>query len=300
MNAMTAGVVCDYRAWEDNCSRDSDGNYTSYCTTVDVTVACADVNTGLASPAEGLVFTDPVVCTTCLQTDDSGQCINSYTDPACLAAAYNNQDPAWFAANIQPTADRLRRPLLHAMPLFDMQAMIDTLYFLANGTASSEDLTAFDQRIPIAGAPSLCLDVVGGTSASGTPLQLSACNGSTEQTWVYDRHAQTITAWCFDKCLDVRGGSLDPGTPAQIWDCNGTDSQRWTYDPEQQVLANALGNKLAVQGPLAQGSTVWTWPSDGTPDEQWKADPFVPCRGLRCLVAPPPSKCGWTVATFGP
>jgi hypothetical protein len=127
----------------------------------------------------------------------------------------------------QAIHDKLRSEIMRAMPIFEVRAMIDTLYLYQYPWL---DLTEKYQRIPVYRAPHLCLDVQGGSAS------LWDCDESDVQQWVYDRKSGTISNPPSGRCLDVQGGSAVSGTPVQLWLCNGGDGQKWTYDPQTHVL----------------------------------------------------------------
>jgi hypothetical protein len=68
-----------------------------------------------------------------------------------------------------------------------------------------------------------CLDVAGGGTANGTPLQLHDCTGNPAQEWVVSggglRNPQS------GRCVDAPAGATANGTRLQIYDCNGTPAQ---------------------------------------------------------------------------
>ncbi|HEY2748988.1 MAG TPA: RICIN domain-containing protein, partial [Polyangia bacterium] len=182
---------------------------------------------------------------------------------------------AWYAANVQPKLDQARRDLTAKLPLFGVQAMVDTLYLYAH---PATELTRYKPQIEPATNGSLCLDVRSEQPVDGTPVLLWPCaSGLPGQQWHYDREQQTIVNTAFNKCLDVRGGSPLPGTIAEIWPCvAGDDAQRWTYSFEDDGLRNAAGNALQVSlNYVVGGESVVTWPFDPSyPAERWVSPAF--------------------------
>jgi hypothetical protein len=164
-------------------------------------------------------------------------------------------DHGWFrrwTTDTQPQDDALALQsrneiylwVLHHMPFFGMQKMVDLLYHYAYG---GKDLAERFERIPLTLSPDLCVAVQNGSLAPGTRTWLAPCDGSTGQQWRYDRLAGTITNPASGLCLDVFGESLDPGGAVGISPCVDTaDGQRWTYDPEFGHLQNALNNVLSA------------------------------------------------------
>jgi hypothetical protein len=114
-------------------------------------------------------------------------------------------------------------------------------------------LTQTLQRIPLADWRHFCLEVEGGSAASGTPMVTRACQDISAQKWVYDRDNREVYNPRLAKCLEVSrvvpGGAPAqpvPGTWVVSADCDGSDYQQWTYNPDTQVLSNPFGTALAA------------------------------------------------------
>ena len=71
----------------------------------------------------------------------------------------------------------------------------------------------------------LCLDTVGGGTASGTKVVLNFCNGAATERWAQEGNALVNVA--SGLCLDDPGANTNPGTQVQIWTCNQTQAQTW-------------------------------------------------------------------------
>ncbi len=120
---------------------------------------------------------------------------------------------------------------------------------------------------------SSCLDVTGGSSANGTPIQQWSCNGDAQQQWAL---ASTSTTGYFEvvnensgSCLDVTGGSSANGTRIQQWSCNGGPQQLWTLVDEGSSYE--LANDIAASPPLCLDVTGGS-AANGTPIQQWSCN----------------------------
>jgi Ricin-type beta-trefoil lectin domain len=245
--------------------------------------ACADINTGVNN-VQSVTHTgwpiDPYACQTCYGTETGTYCS---TDSDCEA---NRQADyaAWYQDNVQAAQDAALRNVLQMMPLFQMQAMSDALYALAN---PAPDLTESLGRIPAAGDQGMCLDVINGDPTSGTPVWLYWCTGSVAQQWSYDRKAKTVTNTAFNKCLEVKPISLSilgipfvfddtrPQTAAIIDDCISPPPprQQWSYDPQLGTLRGGDGTVLTIQGGSVQPmNSVLLDFYTGDVTQQWHAD----------------------------
>ncbi|MFC4065334.1 beta-1,3-glucanase family protein [Actinoplanes subglobosus] len=91
-------------------------------------------------------------------------------------------------------------------------------------------LTARDQHWAWTGQSlttlGLCLDIAGGGTANGTPLQLHTCTGNAAQTWVVNGNG-TISNPQSGRCIDSPNGNTANGTRLQIWDCNTSAAQKF-------------------------------------------------------------------------
>jgi beta-glucanase (GH16 family) len=70
----------------------------------------------------------------------------------------------------------------------------------------------------------MCLDIAGGGTANGTPLQLHNCTGNPAQVWIANSNG-TLSNPQSGRCIDSPGGATANGARLQIWDCNGTGAQ---------------------------------------------------------------------------
>ncbi|MHA4814464.1 ricin-type beta-trefoil lectin domain protein [Streptomyces aculeolatus] len=120
----------------------------------------------------------------------------------------------------------------------------------------------------LTGIAGKCLDVAGGATADGTPVQIYGCNGSTAQRWTVGADG-TIRA--LGKCLDVAGAGTANGTAVQLYACNGTAAQQWTYDPvTHDVVGAGSGKCLDVTGNTsADGAKTQIWSCTGGANQKW-------------------------------
>jgi hypothetical protein len=100
------------------------------------------------------------------------------------------------------------------------------------------------------GVAGKCIDVVNGTDADQTPVQLFNCTGASnqqwQQGWAGDHLDGTLTIFPGDnpKCLDVVGGGTANGTKVQIYACNGGPNQQWVLNPNGSVMNPQSGRCL--------------------------------------------------------
>ncbi|WP_406082726.1 lectin [Streptomyces zaomyceticus] len=120
----------------------------------------------------------------------------------------------------------------------------------------------------LTGLAGKCLDVAGGATADGTPVQLYGCNGTTAQRWTL---AADGSVRALGKCLDVTGGSTADGAQVQLYNCNGTAAQRWTYNATTHDVVNTGANKcLDITGnSSADGTRAQLWTCTGGANQKW-------------------------------
>ncbi|MEV7500137.1 RICIN domain-containing protein [Streptomyces sp. NPDC093018] len=113
-----------------------------------------------------------------------------------------------------------------------------------------------------------CLDVQGGGTADGTPVQIYTCNGSAAQQWKfwgsYDGGYALYNAKA-QKCLDVKGAADANGTKIQVWTCNGTAAQQWQFDIRAAgELRNAATDKCLDLHTFDNGNDSQLYTCNGT------------------------------------
>ncbi|MFE2111175.1 ricin-type beta-trefoil lectin domain protein [Kitasatospora sp. NPDC059463] len=123
---------------------------------------------------------------------------------------------------------------------------------------------------------SKCMDVRGGDSGNGTPVQIYTCNGTASQWWTgTDKPDGTgITLSALGKCLDVASSGTTDGTPVQLWDCNGSDAQRWVRYQGDVLVNPQSGKCLDVPGGVVQdGNQLQIYTCNWTASQQWYFSP---------------------------
>jgi GH25 family lysozyme M1 (1,4-beta-N-acetylmuramidase) len=122
-----------------------------------------------------------------------------------------------------------------------------------------------------------CLDDTGGSSLNGTPIQIWACLGNTNQDWKYVPSVNGITGDyqlenADGKCLDDPGDSRASGTRVQLWACLGDPSQTWTQTPAGSYNEYVNANGLCLDNTadaLTDGNRVQIWACLADPAQQW-------------------------------
>jgi glucoamylase len=98
---------------------------------------------------------------------------------------------------------------------------------------------------PILGNEGKCIEDAGADTASGTAIQIQACSGATQQSWIWSSGDGTLRV--FGKCMSVAGGGTTNGTLIQLADCDGTGGQQWRWR-KQSLLVNLQSGRCLDAG----------------------------------------------------
>lgn len=120
---------------------------------------------------------------------------------------------------------------------------------------------------PIVGIGGKCVDVRGGSSASGTAVQIYTCNRTAAQQWTVST-GHTLRA--LGKCLDVRAAGTANGTKVQLWGCNGTGAQTWVPQTNGALYNPHSGKCLDDPGArLTNATQLQIYTCNGTAAQKW-------------------------------
>ncbi|MFF0465665.1 RICIN domain-containing protein [Streptomyces mexicanus] len=130
--------------------------------------------------------------------------------------------------------------------------------------------------IEVHAAQGKCLDVEGGRTDNGTPVQIYTCNGGAAQRWTVEGddtglHLRNTNS---SKCLDVSGTKPDNGTKIQIWTCNSSPAQTWEYNlrATTQLKNTATGKCLDLHS-YDNGYNAQLYTCNGTGAQQLDIKP---------------------------
>jgi len=137
-------------------------------------------------------------------------------------------------------------------------------FALTPGTASPQHIGPV--RSGLAGK---CVDDDGGSTTSGTKIQLWDCNGGAAQTWWWG-NGQLRLGGSAGKCVDVTGQGTANGTLIDLWDCNGGTNQQWTPQSDGTLKSVQSGRCLDVPGSgSANGTQLEIWDCNGGANQRW-------------------------------
>ncbi|KAJ7089318.1 hypothetical protein B0H15DRAFT_949292 [Mycena belliarum] len=146
--------------------------------------------------------------------------------------------------------------------------------------SASQSWTILGSALQIFG--NKCLDVNGGSTASGTKMQIWTCGtGNANQQWSLSGSAIQWSGR--SSCLDLSGGRLTNGNVMQIWTCNGGTNQKWTRTTGPGTTTPpppppTTGNKIKPDSSSAtcltapsntNGAKVVVQPCNGSAGQSW-------------------------------
>ncbi len=140
----------------------------------------------------------------------------------------------------------------------------------------------------VGGRGGRCMDVAGGATGNGTPVQLWDCHGGANQQWQYTlqpgSYELTLSSPASGRCLQPAGTGA--GAVLQIADCTSSNLQKWRFTPEGGLANMGTGLCADVAGwGVAAGSAIALWSCTGTFNQIW-----VP-RADGTLLSPQSRRC---------
>ncbi|MEU9037988.1 RICIN domain-containing protein [Streptomyces sp. NPDC048352] len=130
--------------------------------------------------------------------------------------------------------------------------------------------------IQVHAASGKCLDVQGGGTADGTPVQVYTCNGGAAQTWQLfgDDHGLHLRNTKSFKCLEVAGNKNANGTRIQIATCNSSPAQTWEYNLRATTALKSVGTGKCVDLPKFDNSVdARLWDCNASGPQQFDVKP---------------------------
>lgn len=126
--------------------------------------------------------------------------------------------------------------------------------------------------------PIACLDILGGSAANGTPVQVyDKCHfdGSVTASQTWTEVGSTVRSAVSGKCLNVVGGGKAAGTKVDMYTCNGTGAQVWERNFTSPTSAGTLynpqsGKCLDVPNAATSGVQVQIWNCTRASNQIWE------------------------------
>ncbi len=218
-----------------------------------------------------------------------------------MGASWSTPPKAFEVTSLPPIiirslrdAGRRRKRFFRSLALMSTAILVGTT--LLGGSAATAQPTAIAApsapsvgvSTSITGAASgRCLDTVGRSTASRTPLVIDDCDpGAATQQWTLSAKGQ-LTTKAGALCLDVRGRSTQNGAIAQVYPCHSGDNQKWTFAADGTLVGTQSGRCLDVRGAAtAKGSDLILWTCHGKGNQQWTAG-SAPGTGGSADTTPP-------------
>ncbi|KAF8139262.1 ricin B lectin domain-containing protein [Mycena galopus ATCC 62051] len=180
-----------------------------------------------------------------------------------------------------PRQAPLTNQYIHLTDNFEMclAASSDANGAAVNWTVSGSTLQVFGN---------MCLDVTGGATTSGTPLQIWECTpGDANQQWTLSGNS---IQWSEESsCLDLTNGDATNGNAMQIWACTDGPNQQWTLTtgPSEKITPWTSNTTCLTAPTNANGGEVVVEPCDGSASQLWTAiGSTIVVYGNMCLDVP--------------
>ncbi|WP_020126506.1 RICIN domain-containing protein [Streptomyces sp. 303MFCol5.2] len=134
----------------------------------------------------------------------------------------------------------------------------------STGTGGSTTVSGVPIRSHASGK---CIDVSGGESVDGVPLDILDCASATRMSWTF---ASDGTVRALGRCMDVAGGSTGNGAKVQLADCNGGPAQQFRLN-DAHDLVNRQADKCVdvTDAKTADGTGLQIWDCTGADNQKW-------------------------------
>ncbi|WMX48818.1 ricin-type beta-trefoil lectin domain protein [Streptomyces roseicoloratus] len=142
-------------------------------------------------------------------------------------------------------------------------------------------------KTPYVGLGQKCLDLKSGLAAAGQPIQLYQCNGTVAQAWHFEPAPGQANAdlgalsvydsWCVQPTANTAGSAV------QLQKCNSATSQQVKRNASGQLIHQASGLCLAVQGAVNASGTAIVL---ATCDAAQAAQQWLPQNDTRHVYGP--------------
>ncbi|MBF6043703.1 hypothetical protein GO001_00520 [Streptomyces sp. NRRL B-1677] len=123
---------------------------------------------------------------------------------------------------------------------------------------------------PVMGfAAKRCVDIVGGKSKEGAPLELGDCSGDRRQRFEFRSNGEVWSLYDDRLCMDTQRGSTADGAAIQITGCNGKPTQAFTVQKDGS-LVNPKSGKCIEAADGSKGLRLQLQTCNGAKKQKWQ------------------------------
>ena len=116
-------------------------------------------------------------------------------------------------------------------------------------------------------APSMCMDVWGGSTDNGAQLVVWPCHGGTNQQFTWQPSGDIVQVYG-TKCLDAAYERGWDGDPVTTWACHGYTNQQWHYTSAGEI--RGINDKcITIDGVPTNGQRLVIKTCDGSSGQKW-------------------------------
>ncbi|KAJ7436056.1 ricin B lectin domain-containing protein [Mycena galericulata] len=159
---------------------------------------------------------------------------------------------------------------LAAAPSFDGNGAAVVIEYCAAEGNARQSWTISKSTLQV--LDNMCLDVTGGATANGTPVQIWECTaGDANQQWTLSGPEHSIQWSEESSCLDLTNGNATNNTVMQIWACTDGPNQQWTMTTgPSQTIRPIISETTCLTAPTnANGGEIVVEPCDGSTSQLW-------------------------------
>ncbi len=130
-----------------------------------------------------------------------------------------------------------------------------------------------DGRIkgPVMGfAAKRCVDIVGGKSKEGAPLELDDCSGDRNQRFEFRPDGEVWSLYDDKLCLDTQRGSTADGAAVQLADCNGKPTQAFAIQRDGSLVNSKSGKCVEAADSGSKGLRLQLQTCNGAKKQKWQ------------------------------
>jgi ricin-type beta-trefoil lectin protein len=119
----------------------------------------------------------------------------------------------------------------------------------------------------ISGYLGKCLNVPGGNTAEGIPVEMAACDENPGERWIM---ASDGTIRMAGKCVTVMGDQTTNGTAVRLSACTGVAGQQWRFSPGRDLVNPHADKCLDVKDfDPGDSALLQLWSCTGSANQKW-------------------------------
>ncbi|MCF3102613.1 ricin-type beta-trefoil lectin domain protein [Streptomyces roseoverticillatus] len=116
-----------------------------------------------------------------------------------------------------------------------------------------------------------CVDIVGGKSKEGAPLELDGCSGDRNQRFEFRPDGEVWSLYDDRLCLDTQRGSTADGAAVQLADCNNDKpTQAFAIQRDGSLVNPKSGKCVEAADSGSKGLRLQLQSCNGAKQQKWQ------------------------------